>query len=201
MLRIGIAGIPGTGKTTLARGLASELGKITKKRVALVSEFAREWLGKYDWISLEQQHFILSQQISREEADMQADVMITDSPLQLAWCYAATLINYQDTDPKSRQIQWELLVDLFKTVSWYCAYEPRYDFMLYLPPMQAEADGVRPEHHLDAEFRETIDSFIVLMTKNVWRSRHYLAMGHNLDTRPDNAMQFILENLDADTDQ
>ena len=64
MLRIGIVGVPGAGKTTWARLIASECRSIDKlKSVELVSEYARRYLSKHSSIdSLFEQYRILEKQ-------------------------------------------------------------------------------------------------------------------------------------------
>lgn len=64
MIRVGITGVPGAGKTTLSRSIAAECRGIeTLKKVELVQEYARRYILKHGSItSILEQYRILEKQ-------------------------------------------------------------------------------------------------------------------------------------------
>ena len=95
MIRIGIVGVPGSGKTTLARGLAAECRNHPElKNVELVSEYARRYISKHGKIeSISEQFLILEKQIEFEDSvcNDKLNIMISDSPIFLSFIYCLSL--------------------------------------------------------------------------------------------------------------
>ena len=88
MIRIGITGVPGSGKTTLARSVAS-VYRNKLKRAELVSEYARRYISKHGNITfLWEQYRILEKQLEWENS-VKADILISDSPVHLGFLYAS----------------------------------------------------------------------------------------------------------------
>ena len=95
MKRIGFVGVPGSGKSSVARGLAAR-GYEKLKKVELVSEYARRFISKYGTIDqVSDQYKILQKQLDWENAIPQeeTDVLITDSPVFIGFLYTLTLRN------------------------------------------------------------------------------------------------------------
>lgn len=88
MLRVGIIGVPGTGKTTLARGIVSKCRTLPDfKSVELVSEYARGYISKHGPVeAIWEQYRIMEKQIEWEDSvPDKVDVLVTDSPIHLGF--------------------------------------------------------------------------------------------------------------------
>jgi nicotinamide riboside kinase len=161
MKKIGFVGVPGTGKTSLARGVAS---KAYEKigNVELVAEYARRFISKYgDIQNIADQYKILQKQIEWEEIALtkQIDVLITESPIYIGFLYAMEkrdLNSVKDT---------MYINDIFKKMNKLNC-PPRYDIIFHLPPLWIPSkDGVRPEKHFLPEWREEADKKIQFIFK------------------------------------
>ena len=65
--KIALSGCPGAGKTTLARGLSSQIrGNTRFKTIELVDEWARTYINKYGIKDIGDQILILEKQIKDE---------------------------------------------------------------------------------------------------------------------------------------
>lgn len=155
MIRVGIAGIPSTGKTSLARALSGFCITNQKfSKVELISEAAREYISRYGSIdSIADEYLILESQIDWENRYSEIDLMITDSPINLIGAYAQYLKrdgNVKDT--------------LFMEKIWRKINNlgTRYDIIFYLPynAFKPVKDGVRPDLHLDDSWRDKTDRMI-----------------------------------------
>ncbi|MDD5650483.1 MAG: AAA family ATPase [Candidatus Nanoarchaeia archaeon] len=145
MKRIGISGIPGSGKTTLARALASAC---IDKHVELISEYARSYISKHRSIdTIWEQIIVTSKQIEWEDSVVQqADFMITDSPIYLGFLFAMDLVLFEN--PKDLIAYNYLFKRLLNLNS-------RYDIIFHLDPsVEPKDDGVRPDLHFDAQWRQ-----------------------------------------------
>lgn len=155
MIRIGIIGVPGAGKTSLARAVTSACKAIPElKRVELVSEYARRYISKHGLVNeIWEQYRIMEKQIEWEDSipTDKTDLIITDSPVHLGFLYAAQLLTNKPKD---------IMVynDIFKKLSKLNEGAPRYDIIFHLPPvLQPVDDGVRAPIHFDAEWRNQAD--------------------------------------------
>lgn len=153
MYRIGIAGVPCSGKTSLARALSGFC--ITEQRfskVELTSEYAREYIARYGSIeSVWDELLILENQLDWENRFSEVDLTITDSPIQLIYVYALQL--------KKDSIKDTLVMErILRKIN---NLGPRYDVVFYLPPViKPIKDGVRPDIHLDEVWRTKTDGMI-----------------------------------------
>jgi nicotinamide riboside kinase len=161
MKKIGFVGVPGTGKTSLARGVASRAYE-KMGNVELVAEYARRFISKYgDIQSIADQYKILQKQIEWEEIILtkQIDVLITESPIYIGFLYAMEkrdLNSIKDT---------MYINDIFKKMNKLNC-PPRYDIIFHLPPLWIPSkDGVRPEKHFLPEWREEADKKIQFIFK------------------------------------
>lgn len=154
MKRIGISGIPGSGKTSLARSLASACGKHFKN-VELISEYARQYISKHKSIdTIWEQIRITDKQIEWEDNIVgRTDILVTDSPIYLGFLYAIDLVKF---DCAKDIIAYN---DLFKKLT---RLNNRYDVVFHLNPViEPVNDGVRPELHFDKQWREKSNSIVL----------------------------------------
>lgn len=85
---INLFGGPGTGKSTLAARLFSEL-KDQKKNVELVREYVKTWAWEGRKVDAASQIYLLGKQASYENKLYgKVDFIVTDSPVLLAGIYA-----------------------------------------------------------------------------------------------------------------
>jgi len=152
MKKIGISGIPGSGKTTLARALASTC---TGKNVELVSEYARRYISKHKSIdTIWEQIIVTNKQIEWEDSIIgQVDLMITDSPIYLGFLFAMDLVIFEN--------QKDIIAynSLFKRLT---GINNRYDIIFHLEPvLDPKVDGVRPELHFVEEWRKRSNSTLL----------------------------------------
>jgi len=143
MLRIGICGIPASGKTTLARALAARCSKLKKfQRIELVQEYAREYIKVYGNItSVLEQFLILEKQIEKEEVlcNNRLDILITDSPIFLGFLYSIEL-------PKTSPKEIMFFNDIFRKMVELNYPTPRYDIIFHLcPTIKPVEDGIRSQ--------------------------------------------------------
>ena len=157
MLKIGFSGLPSTGKTTLTQAVNLELkASYDLNRVELVSEYARSYIRKYGPIeSISEEYRLVD--IQQEWEDLinpdNVDVMLADSPIQLAFLYATEL---NTGTPKSQM----MISDIFKKISHLTAKKP-YDIIFHLPEdgIPIVIDDVRDECIKDKEWRIQSDAF------------------------------------------
>jgi nicotinamide riboside kinase len=101
MLRVGICGVPGSGKTSLSRALAVACRGVDQlKHVELVNEYARRYISKHGQIeSIFEQYRILEKQLEWEDSvcNDKLDIMITDSPI---FWVSSTVVNFPKPIPK-----------------------------------------------------------------------------------------------------
>ncbi|MFA5037418.1 MAG: AAA family ATPase [Candidatus Izemoplasmatales bacterium] len=156
MVRIGFTGVPGAGKTSLARGVASSCRGIQSlKNLELCAEYARRYIAQYGSIeSIWEQYRILNKQVNWENAVGEVDLLITDSPVFMGLAYASLMNTRSEKDAM-------ILGDIFKALTKLDRPEPRYDIIFHLPPkLQPVDDGVRPKSNFDPEWRRKMDSQI-----------------------------------------
>jgi adenylate kinase family enzyme len=93
MMRVGFIGVPGAGKTSTARGLASVCRRIDGlNSVELSAEYARRYIAKYGPIEETwEQYRILKKQLDWENSVGNVDLLLTDGPIFLSLMYAMDL--------------------------------------------------------------------------------------------------------------
>lgn len=155
MIKVGISGVPGSGKTTLARALASGCNK----NVELVSEYARSYISKHKSIeSVWEQIFVTNKQIEWEDSIVKkADLLITDSPIYLGFLFTIDLMDFDN--PKDL-IAYNYI---FKKL---IVLNNRYDIVFHLNPVfNVKEDGVRPALHFDKQWRNESNSRLLALFK------------------------------------
>lgn len=161
MKRIGFVGVPGAGKSSVARGVAAQsYNRIGK--VELVAEYARRFLTKYGPIDkIADQYKILQKQLEWEDSIPinDTDVAITDSPVHMGFLYAMEMRNVNDIKDTM------YINDIFKRMSKINC-PPRYDIIFHLSPVwKPSNDGVRPAQHFEDEWRIEADRKIQFIFK------------------------------------
>jgi nicotinamide riboside kinase len=153
-LKVGLVGVPGSGKTTLATKLAGCVReRLGFKVVSLVQEYARTYIGRYGLPGdIWEQRRILEKQIAEEDRVANCDVMITDCPYPIGWLYSLDLCDFNN--PKDCMQLSDLFSRMCKLNVGY-----RYDLIMHLPPvLDPVADGVRAEYQFEQAWRWKFDS-------------------------------------------
>jgi nicotinamide riboside kinase len=158
MIKIGFAGIPGTGKTTQTQSLFNELS--LESTVGIVKEYARDYISKHGIMeNIWEEYKIFDTQLAWEEQIIKSDVefLVTDSPLPLIYLYSTLMhkINNEKDDM--------VLQDIFKR-QLKVNNPVRYDIIFYCPDvlhndLTVLDDNVRRIEQLDKSWRKEHDEF------------------------------------------
>ena len=191
MIRVGITGVPGSGKTSLARGIASS-GEINS--VEVVSEYARRYISKHGQItSMWEQYRIFQKQKEWEDSVCsQIDVMITDSPIFLGLIYCFAL-------PKKTSKDIMCFNDVFKGMTKLNVHRSRYDVILHLPPViPMKEDGVRKSEYSSDAVRQSINEQIKVVNRDMFPPILFIELGDiHLEDRILTAINIIKEIEDG----
>jgi len=139
MNRIALIGGPGTGKSTLAARLYSELKELGKN-TELVQEYAREHLNRHGITTdvLNQYMFYERQRDKEDIIPEQVEYIITDSPTILSYIYALLYANIKNVNHQ------ELLIDMYSKIIRDGLN--RYSHIYYLAPTREyKLDGTRTQ--------------------------------------------------------
>jgi nicotinamide riboside kinase len=96
MKKIGFAGAPGTGKTTVAQRFVAELRFLTGENVELIDEYARGFVSKFGEASMSDQYLLAHRQVDKELAFPKADYLVTDAPAFLTLIYVYLGLNWKN---------------------------------------------------------------------------------------------------------
>jgi nicotinamide riboside kinase len=188
MLKIGIVGVPGAGKTTLSRAIASSCKSIGLSHIELVHEYARRYISKHGNIeSIFEQYRILEKQLEWEESvcNDKLDIMITDSPVFLGFMYCCDL-------PKTTSKEIMFFNDIFKKMVKINYPESRYDIIFHLSPiLKPTEDGIRPEQHFDESWRKSADRMI-MSTMEIFKPKSFYVID---DVLLEDRIKFCLEKI------
>lgn len=191
MKRIGFVGVPGAGKSCLARGVAAQsYNRIGS--VELVGEYARRFLIKYGVVSnVSDQYKIMQKQIEWEDTipiDM-VNVSITDSPVHMGFLYAMEMRDISSL----RDTMY--INDIFKRMNKLNC-PPRYDIIFHIPPVwEPSTDGVRPKQHFMEEWRKEADLNIQFIFR-LFPPTHFISLkGNTLEDRIEECFKHCKEFL------
>ena len=192
MFRVGFVGVPGSGKTSIARALAAFCRKNENlKRVELIPEYARRYITKYGQIDhLADQYKIMEKQTEWEDQvpKSETDLIITDSPIHLGWLY---VLEFKLT--RHKDIMY--MNDIFKKLN-KSNYPSRYDIIFHIPPkFFPVVDGVRKKQHFDPVWRNEADATIKFVFKQFKPNNFIELKTESLEDRVSECMKHINDKL------
>lgn len=187
MLRVAFNGVPGAGKTSLARMVAANARHIEGlKNVELVSEYARRQIAKTGIKGPVDQCRILNKQLDWEDTVGTCDLMLTDSMIFLGFVYA---IKYRDVESAHDTMY---VTDLFKACLKLNSPKPRYDLVVHLPPkFKPVEDGIRRPEQFDQKWREEADQDIRAALRVFPPGMVYEAKGDTIESRCEEVLEVI----------
>jgi nicotinamide riboside kinase len=150
MKKFGFLGPASARKSTLARATSAKLKAISID-AEYVGEFATEWIRTHSAIEdMWEQYFVAMKQIELEQKIHSVDCLITDSPLPLAWMYAA-LLRERTTTTKDTAI--------FNEIQHIVSKNSRYDMLFIVPPREKpDQTKARDMKTLQPEFQNELYS-------------------------------------------
>lgn len=198
--KIGFCGLPSTGKTLLARMVATQVRNVDYiKNVELVSEYARRYISKHsNPTELWEQFRITSKQIEWEESviNPMLDLMITDGPIFLALAYAMDILEARRNDGTyflHKEKDDMIFHDLMKTLTKANSSNERYDIIFYLSPhIVPQDDGVRAFDHLDPVWREKMDRRIKVIFEDLYPPKKLILVP---SVEPDDKLDFCMNHI------
>lgn len=172
MVKIGFAGIPGTGKSTQARALA-ETYKKQLLNVGMVKEYAREYISKHGLMDhIWEEYKIFDTQLAWEQKiiDSNVDILITDSPLPLTFMYSSILHNPEDK--KNNMVFQDIFKRQLKANS-----PQRYDIIFYCPDILDINldDGIRSNIQLTKSWRQEHEEFTKTLFK-IFKPKEFITL-------------------------
>lgn len=190
LIRCGVTGVPGSGKTSMTRALAADCRRIDGlSRVEAVPEYARRYIAQYGMIEgVWEQMRILEKQVQWEDsvpAD-QTDILITDSPIFFSFVYCLEMGMKTKKDVMMTN-------DIFKRIN-KLNYPPRYDIIFHLPPkIKPVQDGIRNAKNFDDDWRKQMDHKI-LSCLTVFPPKKLITIeSTGIDERVNEAIEHIKE--------
>lgn len=176
MIRVGFSGLPGVGKTSIARGVVSKLAPDCN--VELINEYARRYITKYGFPEeLWEQIRITENQLDWENSVApETEVVVTDSPVFLGLVFALTFERKSIKDDM-------LLGDLFKKLI-NMNRQNQYDLIIHISEnREVKDDGIRPALHLDPKWRKNTEHLIISTIQTFQPKRWIILKEEDYDKR------------------
>lgn len=175
---IGFVGAPSTGKTTLARAVANQVG-LKGIPVEFVAEYARTYIQRFGAVESVHEQLVIFDTQARREDDARgtgAAFVVAETPVFTGYAYGLGAM--QQPTAKSREA-------LHMLHRWILARLPLYDRVYYLPiELPLQRDGTRQETE---EARRVLDSRL-RASLELWAPSYTIVNG-GLEDR----MQTVLE--------
>jgi len=183
-IRVGLTGLPGSGKTTLARGLAANF---VGKNVEISQEYARKYINKYGFIKeIWEQQRIMAKQLEWEtNIPSDVELFISDSPIQICFAYSQMLRTF---DPENFDKENMLLNDMYELINKLNS-PSIYDVVFYLPlPFEGAVkkdgeegldDGTREPKNFEIEWQNDMEKSIIATFETVFPSGHFIRIESN----------------------
>jgi len=152
---IGFVGAPSTGKTTLARAVANEVG-LRGLAVEFVSEYARTYIQRYGPIESVSEQLVIFDGQARREDDARstgADYVIAETPVFTGYAYGLEKMSASAKDTRVLQVVHRLILERLRL----------YHRVYYIPiELPLQRDGTRSEteetrRRLDARLRASLE--------------------------------------------
>lgn len=191
MIKVAISGVPGAGKTSTVRSLAGYVRRssLNYKNVELCSEYARRYISKYGLINnIWEQYRILNKQVEWEDSYKYADLVITDSPIQLGFSYTVGLVDHND--PKSILSITDYIKALYKANIGY-----RYDFIFHFGPvLKPVDDGVREKIQFTDDWRKEKND-VILHSLRMFPPKNFVLVPDEISSMEDR-INFIFSHIE-----
>lgn len=189
MLKVGLVGVPNSGKTLLIRSIVKECKIVEKLRVVKsISGYARGYISKYGFInSLSEQYRILVQLYEWENLifENKIDLMITDCPIFLGFLYCCDL-------PKSDNKDVMFFNDIFKKMVTLNYPISRYDIIFHLSPLPELIDnGVGGLNIYDSKWRQDKDALIHSIFQIFKPNQYYIVKAKETVSRTNECLEIM----------
>lgn len=151
-MKIGIAGAPSSGKTSLSQKLKLHICKHYNKSCYHVTEAATDFILKYDAINcmLDQLVIFLNQYEKEKNANEKSKIIISDAPLFLNYLYA---INFNKTISDS--------IALSKLYEWTLYDLNSCNIIIFLKLDKFTNNGIRRDDQNEAQIMDKrIEEFL-----------------------------------------
>ena len=188
MKRIGFSGLPGVGKTSIARAVSAKLS--SKYSVELISEYARSYINEHQYPKhLWEQIIIFEKQLEWEtKISDKTDIMITDSPIFLGFVYSLQFERISMKDDMLLNNLFAKMLSINRPI--------RYDLIIHIKDSKDEItkDGIRPELHHENLWRQETESLMINVLKQMFRPKLLkITSNVNFDEKISESIDFIKE--------
>lgn len=169
--RIGIAGGPSSGKTSVAKKISLLLNNNYKANTSDVVEYATSFIQKLDRSpTFEDQSWIYIKQLEREDAiEKTANIVLSDCPVFISWIYANLAMEGKKATGFTDFARESLFKRCVKSLD-------KYQFIYLLETIDYRENGVR-FHNLEAS-KSIFNKIETFLIEN-GRSHKYMKCDYN----------------------